>query len=58
MNFGRQALRFRGGLGQADSGKGGNRMDRGCEAGIVGAVLHLLVMVEVIDLTTVVAMLN
>ena len=31
MGFDRQALRFRGGLGQAYSGKSGNCINRGCE---------------------------
>jgi len=40
MDFGRQALRLGGGLGQADSGKGGNRIDRGRDARVVRAVLR------------------
>jgi hypothetical protein len=40
MDFGRQALRFRGGLGQADSGKRRNCIDRSCNAGVVGTVLR------------------
>ena len=40
MDFGRQALRLSGSLGQADSGKGGNRIDRGRNARVVRAVLR------------------
>ena len=40
MDVGRQALRRRGGLGQADSGTGGTRLDRGRNARVVRAVLR------------------
>jgi hypothetical protein len=35
-----QAFGFRGGLGQTDSGKGRNRIDRGCDACVVGNMLR------------------
>ena len=40
VDFGRQALGLRGGLGQADGGKCRNRVDRGRNARVVRAVLR------------------
>lgn len=40
MDFCRQALRFQGGLGQADSSKSRHRIDRGSNACVVGTMLQ------------------